>query len=759
MNRISMNHPYVTMAQQVATHLLAHQVIAGDIELDFSRADSHRVDIVLFRSVPGSVNLRVGRTRAGAFRVSTDVNAITVPPGQFFRIAPGGGLGTLTQFYGLKPAHKGIDPGPQQLSDESSSVYARIKKPILAILECVPGAVAFLKTVRDRLFPEPASDLQGYEGVTFRFSTAASSDSGVRLVCYDEGGIYDEHLNAEGLDYPPQVAGNYYADAYSALVFLKLFRLTGDRVWQEASLASQRFLRRVYPQYEPASIVWHHSDFKNAGILELLLCADAADLAAQWDLCNDLAEDRYEPTNVFALRYHCNALLARLTGDPGFREKAALCAGRLRQDQTLDGLFHDNIDTYPDAHDATYHQYSTACLGMGLLHSRDDRDGWEMFRRAAGFSLHLVSPQGEVAYVGRAANNIHHSASAILLFHIAAESSPESGLKGAYIRAARVVAERLRTFITPSGMLPTAMNRFPEIRMAWNHCETPYNALVAFMLIRSAELAGSLDPETESLLPLETDHLWIANDAGFASMAFGGMYLVVFGGCSRSYGWSEHRHVAGCGGIALFGRTWGPEILPGLDTAIPSETAISDLPVINGHAGFGRADLSRPELLEGIVYRHRYAGAHVARLYLLTQAGLIVVTRISPSGSEVHVRGAAAWTLCDSDGWSHRVDSRGQTLRISGPDLVELTVTACIPDGELEPAVTVSDRVSNPKAMARRVEFGEGRITRPLVSVLGVGFGESGPVIRTAGMTGDHLTLEMRGNTLSIPVRCLGIGE
>src|SRR6185436_7094743 len=129
-----------------------------------------------------------------------------------------------------------------------------------------------------------------------------------------------------------------------------------------------------------------------------------------------------------------------------------------QQVQTAEGLLHDNIDTYPDAHDLTYHQYSLACLAQGR-HWVDDSRAREIFLRGVRFSLAVTTPDGEIAYVGRGANNVYHVASAILAFETAARmESQDAELVGQTRRAARLLLGQLERYVQPNGMLPTAMN-------------------------------------------------------------------------------------------------------------------------------------------------------------------------------------------------------------------------------------------------------------------------------------------------------------
>ncbi len=703
----------VDIAKDLARHLISNQVIAKDLELDFGRNEVLAFDVKLLNKSEKSVPLRIKRVNENSFVVSSQIAKIDVSTGQFWRITESGNLTTIPGFVGLTPSHKGIKvtekvPSPEDEVEPTKAI-------IVAGLKKLPWLLSLLKLCRDYFFPEPHQDLSMSEGVTFRLCHNSGQKNLFVCESYDEGGIFDEYINAEGLSYPPQVAGNYYADAYSCLVFERVFKLTQDEKWLEASLASQRFTQRVYPQYMPASIVWHHSDFKNAAIVEQQLASQSDPSVLQPWTIGRFYEDKYEPTNVFALRYHWKSVLANLTNDDRLLQSANKDLEKVAVDQTDDGLFHDNISTYPDAHDLTYHQYSTACLGLGLLQT-DDLIGWNIFNRAVRFTLRVLSPSGEPAYTGRASNNIHQSASAILAFAIAASRSSKTDEIDMFLKGINVMASRLKSFQLDNGMLPTAMNSYVSERMAWNHCETPYNGLVCYMLFRAASILKQLrQSKNSTLLPLEKDHIWLANDAGFASLGNGHQYLVFFAGCDRSYGWSEDRHVTGCAGLALFGDVDVHDLLPCLDVSIPGEVVISDMPVINDQAAFGRGHLSQGS--DWIKYRHCYGGAEITRLYSLINNDLVVVSRIRSLGRPLQIQGAMAWAGLHQENVDFTLEKENSVLTISNKNN-QLFLKVWHFGNNIFGGVQQSQKVSNAKGMASRYDFGSGVVKDELWSVL-----------------------------------------
>lgn len=689
------------IATKAAQHLLANQVLVKDLNLDFVSDKTIQTEFKLFNKSISNITLRISLIDHAEFKVSSGVGNIRVGLEQFWRVSPSGKLYTLNGFKGRTPSHKGIKLAP--IVEEVVRPKNKLKALVLSLLKTVPGIFAVLRRGRDLFFPEPQVDLSLYEGVTFRLLPSSNGHQNYICQSYDEGGIYDEFVNAEGLKYPAQVTGNYYADSYSCLVFERLYIQTHDEKWLQASLASQRFTERVYPQYMPAGIVWHHSDFKNAAILEQILTSvDKASCLQPWNITH-FFEDRYEPTNVFALRYHWKSLLNKLDPDNVMSQGADDDLQRLVADQTADGLFHDNIATYPDAHDLTYHQYSTACLGMGLLQSNNPQ-GWTVFYHAVRFTLQTLSPNGEPAYTGRASNNIHQSASAILAFSIAASNTDDSDFAMVLLKGISVVAKRLKQFQLESGMLPTAMNSYVELRMGWNHCHTPYNSLVAFMLLKAESILIKLNLQGRAcLLPLENNAMWLANDAGFASVSNGEYYLVCFAGCDRSYGWSEEKHVTGSAGIALFGEVNSDSILPCLDVNLPDEVVISDMPIINGQAAFGRGNLEKTD--DAIKYTHHYGGANVTRYYLFIDNDLIIISNIKALGPNVRVNGVMAWAVLHTDNGKEISCEQNNSLMISKGQHQQHIQVWHLNNSDIQ-GVKQSKRVTNAKGMASRFEFG-----------------------------------------------------
>lgn len=702
--------------------LLNNQVIAQSYPLSFDKNGIFRIKIKLLNRCPSNVSLMFKRLNHGLYLVKSHHGRIKVKEGQYWRVSLEGNISTLKNFTGVLPTHKGTPLLKNENTSNHTSIIDRFKKQAKHYLKNYPKLFQLIKTIKNFMFKESSLDLCFYEGVTFYIS---SHEKFCFLFCYDSGGIYDEYLNAEGIFYPPQVAGNYYADAYSAFVFAKQFHLTGDTVWLKASESAQSFLARVYPQYRPASIVWHHSDFKNAAILEILLDQNISSIRELNFLSFNLLEDRYEPTNVFALRLHWKTLANKYRVDNRYTDEILNDFKRIRSDQTLDGLFHDNIYTYPDAHDLTYHQYTCACLGLALEASFFE-EGWTAFSRAAFFSLMFLGPNGEPAYTGRASNNIHQSSSAALTFAIAAKYCDDTALRDQYLSAIQKIINNLKNFqIESSGMLPTALNRNVSLRMGWNHCESPYNALVCFMFFKIQTILKVLGVNQISSveIPLEENSVFIADDAGFASVSLDGCYVVIFSGCDSSYGWSEHRHITGLAGLALIGKKKYPSFCPCLDLSIPSNLPLNDLPIINNTYPFGRGSLIKHNSMHGVTLTVSYGTANLLRSYILFKDFLIVVSNIS-SPSSFFIDSPISWSVLDDKDWTFSENYNLINVSYRGDWLASVEAAYVEIDGIISTKrkLTKSPKTTNPRSFCRRINFAPKCRTKNLFTVTIVRF-------------------------------------
>jgi len=688
------------LAQNCANFLLDSQVTHDHEMLAFDNQKKlANVTIRPLNKCNTDINLTICYASDGSFSVRAK-NKITVRSNQLFRLSLDGKLSTIENFFGTKPQERTAD-GSDKKEETATDIEPVYRTLIKKAMNQFPPVYKFLKNVRDTAFPAPLTDFSGLEGITYCITDV---DGSFKLICHDYGGIYDEHLNAEGHEYPPQVAGEYYADAYSAILFLNQYKITGLEKWKEASLRAQRFMARNYPHYKPARIAWHHSDFKNAAIFELLLNYPEHSIMELKQLSHECIQDWYEPTNVFALRIHWKTLLKHINPDSIHLQELQSDILKVKNDQTDDGLFHDNIVSYTDAHDFTYHQYTCACLALSLLDTFD-KQVWGMFIRGVEFTLNFVTPQGEPAYVGRASNNLHHAASAALSFAVAAKFEHNDETKALYLSAIEKIAKRVTTFRTKSNMYPTSLNKFVSERMGWNHCETPYNALAGFMFAKVSELVGSELVSEKTLIPLETKDVHIADDAGYARVSNGEFYLSVFSGCEKSYAWSEGIHITGAAGIAALGTLNTEVFYPCLDVHAPTNQLVSDLPSLNGKHPYLRGKLYETCIANSILLHKEYGDCVVKRLYVLYKGGVLFLTHISAATLLSHQVDLFAFPLLADSNIEAEITSAsiGPACKIKIGDSNNFELYCRAENSSVMPIL--SDIFSNPKGYARKVSF------------------------------------------------------
>lgn len=354
-----------------------------------------------------------------------------------------------------------------------------------------------------------------------------------RVILLDWGGILDDNPNVEGAALPPRVMANYYADAYAAFLFLRQYLDTKEPEWLDASLASLLFIANTYENY-PRGVTWYHHEFKNPAVLECILVMQANGIAVPapvQDLVKRMHIDSYEPTNVFALRIYWKGLQGKMTGNADLARIRA-CRERLQRDTTGSGLILDeNPPAYIGARDLTYHQYSLACLAGYLTHC-EDQSIKELFLKGCQFTLQTRLLNGEVSYNGRGANNIYHVAAAL---YALAFASYRYGLE---VGDLRPMLNLLQQWLGKGGALPTGMNAYPEERMGWNHCRTPYNALTAYYLRMTEDYLGQADFDSQQREQPLTQ-LVDLSDSGYLLYQNSSYTWVLFAGVRESYIYSN----------------------------------------------------------------------------------------------------------------------------------------------------------------------------------------------------------------------------
>lgn len=404
----------------------------------------------------------------------------------------------------------------------------------------------------------------------------------ILLNCYDRGAIFDYYINGEGLEIAPQVPGYYYAAAYSAYCFARRYDETGDSEFLNAAKLALEFTQKTYKKYSPLDLGLHHYDFKNPPYVETveeilskhLTDSELKDYRTLYPLLKE--EKTYEPTNVFALRYHYHAIKKHYFNIDN-KKIVRKIVKRLKNDQTIDGLIQDNNGNY-DATDLTYHQYTLACLGRGLEHELNPEIK-DIFLKGVNFSLSLLTPDGEVAYSGRGANNIYHCASAIYAFELANEIVDDKKKAWQFKKASSLVFDYLKKWQLNGGMLPSAMNRYASKRMGWHHCETPYNALTAYFIYRASDFVRSADVYK---IPSDyADYSKLMRDTGYAIVRTKNYYITVFSGSPPSYRWSNGVYKEGIAGIAMLGIPGRGAMLPVLTDTQNSGTSSDNFSIFN----------------------------------------------------------------------------------------------------------------------------------------------------------------------------------
>lgn len=437
------------------------------------------------------------------------------------------------------------------------------------------------------------------------------------IYCYENGGIFDDNVNTEGDSFPPRVMGSYYADAYAAYCFARRYKETKNKKYLDACVSSLKYVKCTYERY-PKNFVWYHHDFKNPAYLETIeLIRNDIDVKEFMPLINQLREDFYEPINVLALRLHW--LLARKKLHDVPNSKISSYIRRIMLHQKKEGLILDtNKEDYKEAYDLTYHQYSLACLASALQYSGNKRIK-HIFLNGIEFSHSMLMPNGEVSYVGRGANNIYHLASAYYSFKFAAKhyglKQSSSGLND--------MINYLSSWQLDDKSLPVAMNMHPESRMGWNHCRTPYNALVAYLLYKASDIKVKI-------IKHEPNKIFLAKESRYFRFSNKKYGFAFFSGSSESYPLSGDMHKSGVAGTAYLGDERGSLTLI-LDRNLKQDLLVTDLPsfILDGklHEPIGDAKLS----YEGctLKYKKDYGKMMFERNYTFNESKIVVKTMLT----------------------------------------------------------------------------------------------------------------------------------
>lgn len=640
-------------------YLFNKQVIAEDLVFPLKEGEEKALEYYFTREEPGPYHFKI-KKEGETYKISPadgEQGELTVRPGEFFRLYPGKGV---------------RDPGKGE------------------------GGVTYYIAGKQ-------------EGGEYCAGHRTDPEGDVHLVAYDRGGIWDDYVNMEAFRYEPQVAGTYYADAYSAYTFAWMAdRGYGDDYWNAAALALD-FIKNIYPRYEATYLDgMPHCDFKNPAYMEtveeLMVKKYSPEELSRWrELYPRLTiNEEYSPTNVYALRYHWwsayNHYCAKLSlSDCINKYEPEELLPRLKEDQTPDGLIQDNnyseisFGGYSDAFDLTYHLYALSWLARGYDYLPLP-DVWNMLKKGAALSLSLTTPGGEVSYLGRSANNIYHLISGVYVFLRVAKEDQD--LAPRYYRAARKIFDYFNPFRLSEGNYPVGLNSHHRELMGWSHCQTPYNGTNAYFLIRCLPLLPTPDREEEPL-ELESDALLFYPESRHAALSNSSIYAVIFAGSDISPYPHSGVHNTGVAGLAILGMQQKPSLLPILEQSLREEEwSTSDLPDIVNEDDDIEVPVNRGKLSilkrekrpgNGVALQLEYGGFNIEQEYHLEDSTLELRTRLVCL-QEGHYRlvGAPGLSVRTDEGHAHELTSKGFKYR--GPhgsfdfNLVQTT----LPEGEWE---------------------------------------------------------------------------
>lgn len=293
--------------------------------------------------------------------------------------------------------------------------------------------------------------------------------------CIDHGGIYETRLTTRAMRYPSQVGADLYTSSCAAYVFHHLWQRTGEPGWQRSLERLRAYFARYFA-YPRQRLETDHREFDFAPVF-LALGEDAAAPFRGWA--------KYDPVNVFGLRLYNLSLAGVRTRGDAIRLRIAREA--VRSAQTGDGLIRDNMrGGCVDSGDATYHHY---CLAMlCLANERLNDEGIErMIDAGTAFSAGMQLADGEVAYYGRAANNVYHLASWITALAYAVGRRKQYALP-LLERSLRLLLAHQRS----DGAWSTALNGCePEEMIGWHGSESQYSALAGFLLGEASRLLAA----------------------------------------------------------------------------------------------------------------------------------------------------------------------------------------------------------------------------------------------------------------------------
>lgn len=374
-------------------------------------------------------------------------------------------------------------------------------------------------------------------GITFRVNMI--NNNVLEMSCVDVGGIYDKTLDDETTTWPDQVPVGHYSTEFASYVFYWMWKRTNDPKWLDSCQKSLVFFINNFRPY--TCVTFNSYEFK---VLPIgCLIKDIVDNGddglfdlekIKQTLCDDWFD--YDPVNIHALRL-ANFSVLKSIGININQYKQKLSFLVVSNNQTDQGLIADNRGgSLCYSADLTYHQFSLGCLVLAHYFSPDP-DIKNIIEKAINFSHYTSTVDGHVSYYGRGANNV---------YHLAAFLFAESNLESPNYDHIFNIIKNISIFADPVSGLPSALNDQREKRMAWNHCEVPYNGQVAFFLCRAyGSLFGGKKSSGLGVVKKYNDlngvldFIRLDND----------IFQITIGRGSDIHEWSGGAHVVGMGGI------------------------------------------------------------------------------------------------------------------------------------------------------------------------------------------------------------------
>lgn len=275
-------------------------------------------------------------------------------------------------------------------------------------------------------------------------------------------------------------------------------------------------------------------------------------------------------------------------------------------------------------------------------------------------------------------------------------------------RGAHLIFEYLKQWQLQDGKFPNAMNPYVDERVGWHHCETPYNALVSYLLYKAYDEADATI--SESSIPCEKlGYINVMNDSGYAVVRSKNYYMTIFSGCVKSFAWSGGTHRTGVSGIAILGIPGKGSLLPILDhpTKKWNKPATDNPYFVVKHGEkypYGRGSLSLAQYdYPTIKYSRKYGPFRVSKYYMCLPESVIVLTSLKATKkAHVDIKGLISAPIRVDRGWKLHVDTKDRKIS-SKKDGVGISFLNIFPSEKCTGAPVVKEITTNPRGKQRMV--------------------------------------------------------